>query len=111
MTIPFTQGAELPDTPLTWVDGNGDIVNFASGWTFTLRLGMPAGEAELEKTTGITGAATAPNITVSWAAGELDDLSPGTRVMQLWARQTSSGKDRGPLTELFTIYAPVTPAT
>lgn len=100
-------GSELPDYPVTWRDSAGAVPNFASGWTFTLKLGFPGRAPVLTKTTGITGAATAPNITVSWDAGEFDDLDPGTYVLELFARQTSSGKDRGPLVELFPLHAAI----
>ena len=101
-------GSELPDYPLVWTDSDEQLIDFASGWTFTLKLGHPGRDAVLTKTTGITGAATSPNVTVVWAAGEFDEVDPGTYVLQLFARQTSSGKDRGPLVELFTLADPVT---
>lgn len=103
----YAIGSELPDYPVTWQDSSGALINFASGWTFTLKLGHPGRDAVLTKTDGITGAATAPNVTITWDAGEFDDLDPGTYVLQLFARN-GAGKDRGPLTELFTLDPPIT---
>lgn len=105
MTSSITIGAELPDYTATWRDGNAAVIDFSTGYTFTLRLGIPGREADFEKTSGITGASTAPNITVAWTAAELDDLTPGTRVLEIWAR--SGGKDRGPFTDLLTLNAAV----
>jgi|SRR5262245_52904507 len=89
--IDYVPGAELPDIPLTWRDSTGQPINFASGYTFTLRLGTPS---TTTKSSGITGAATAPNITVSLTAGEWDAVPVGQWQAQLWARRTSDSKDR-----------------
>lgn len=95
MTEPYTiiQGAELPDLTITWRDQNDAIINFATGYTFTLKLGQPGQAATLTKTTGITGSANSPNITVTWA-GDLDMLPPALYTLQLTARRTADGKDR-----------------
>lgn len=103
----YAIGSELPDYPVTWRDGDGAVIPFDAGWSFTLKLGHPGRAAVLTKTEGITGAATAPNVTVTWDAGEFDDLDPGTYVLQLFARD-EDGKDRGPLTELFTLDPAIT---
>lgn len=102
----YTLGSDDPDYPTTWVDGNGNVIDFSAGdWTYEVRLGFPGREAEFSKTTGITGAATAPNITITWAPGDLDDLTPGTRLLQIFP--TRAGRTRSPLTELFTLNAAV----
>jgi hypothetical protein len=104
----YSTTTELPTYPITWTDSTGTVIDFATGWTFTLKLGFPGRPAVLTKTTGITGAATAPNVTVAWVVDEFAELDPGTYVLELVARHTSSGKDRGPLVELFTLADPVT---
>lgn len=98
-------GAEDPTYPVTWRDSAGAVIDF-SGATFTLRLGHPGRTAVLEKTSGIVGAATAPNVTVTWAPTDFDDVPAGTYVLQL--TPTFAGRQRSPLTELFTLAAPVT---
>lgn len=86
-------GAELPDITAVWRDSEGTLIDFSSGWTFTLKLNT---FPPFVKTTGITGAATSPNVRIAFAAGELDDLPPGTHRAQLWAKR-GDGKDRVPL--------------
>lgn len=73
--------AERPTFRLSWYDDDDAIIDFSAS-TFSLKIGNPGSTALLTKTTGITGAATAPNITVAWAAGELD-LTPGTYQWQM----------------------------
>jgi hypothetical protein len=49
----------------------------------------------LTKSAGITGAATSPNITISWADDELDaPLTAGTWPGWITAVNTASGKER-----------------
>lgn len=99
-------GSEDPTYPITWSNSAGNVIDFSDlSWTYELRLGFPVRGAVLTKTTGITGAATAPNITVTWAPGELDELDPGTYVLQL--TPTLAGRSRSPITELFTLAAPI----
>lgn len=93
-TVEYVKGSELPDLAVTWTDTNGDVINFASGWTFTVRIGVEGQEAEITKTSGITGSATAPNVTVAWTAGELDDLAVRVWSCQITAHNEVSGKDR-----------------
>lgn len=94
MTVEYTIGAELPDVAITWTDDNSAVIDFSTGWTFTVKVGLPDQAAALTKTTGITGAATAPNLTIAWAAGELDAVGSGAWLGQVTARNTASGKDR-----------------
>lgn len=92
LTLEYTVGAELPDYELTWNDADGDLIDYSTGWTFELRVDTPTPTV---KSTGIIGAATAPNVTVSIADGEWDDLpAPATFGAQLWAHRESDGRDR-----------------
>lgn len=93
-TVEYVKGSELPDLAITWTDTNGDVINFETGWTFTVRVGVAGQEAEITKETGIDGSATAPNVVVSWSAGELDDLVARVWACQITARNTATGKDR-----------------
>jgi hypothetical protein len=62
---------EYPSIHLVWKDGDGNLINFASGYTWTVRLAQGS-EAIVEKTTGIVGSSTSPNVTINWTIGELD---------------------------------------
>jgi hypothetical protein len=93
-TVEYTIGAELPDTAITWTDESGNLINFSSGWTFTVKVGDQGKTALLTKSTGITGAAAAPNLTIAWAAGELDGVGSGAWACQVTAHNTASAKDR-----------------
>lgn len=95
MSVPYTQGAELPDLTFEWRDSTGALIDFSSGYTFVLKLGTPGQAAVLTKSTGITGAATNPNVTVVWAtSGELNTLTPGVYTLQLIATRSSDSKQR-----------------
>jgi hypothetical protein len=89
----YTVGDELPSIEIDWyVDGV--LVDFSSGYSWRLRVGR-GDTATVEKTTGITGAATSPNVTIDWSDGELPDPdAPTMYTAQLRARRTSDNKDR-----------------
>jgi hypothetical protein len=94
MIFEHTLGSELPDDAFEWTDAQNSLINFSTGWTFQVVVGFPNQTAVLTKTTGITGAATAPNVTISWADGELDDpLTAGTWPGWISATNTA-GKNR-----------------
>lgn len=90
----YTHGAELPSVGIEWTDSSGGILDFSLGWTFTVKIGQPNADADVTKTSGITGDAALPNIVIAWDPGELDDLDTGAYVLQVAARHTASGKDR-----------------
>ena len=92
----YRAGAELPDLALTWKDTDGTVIDFSSGWTFTVTVtGRGDTVAVFTKTTGITGAAGDPNVTIAWAvAGEISVLAVGAYDLQLRARRTADSKDR-----------------
>lgn len=95
MSAEYFQGSDLPDLKITWPDDTGAPINFSTGWTFTVKVGPRGGAALLTKTTGITGSATAPNLTVSWSTvGELNTLAPGVHTIQVTALRTSDNKER-----------------
>lgn len=93
--LEYIQGADLPDAAITWRDRNNSIIDFSSGHTFSLKIGTPGQTALLTKSTGFTGAATSPNLTVAWAtSGELNTLTAGTYSGQIKATRNSDSKDR-----------------
>lgn len=79
-----------------WDDpATGQLIDFSSGWSFTFHL-VSANKHFLEKTTGIIGAATSPNVAVQLAAGELAAASllvPGLYVALLTARRVADSVD------------------
>lgn len=92
-TPTYVAGDELPSLALTWKDTDNNVIDFSTGYTFRLRL-VRGNTTALEKTSGIAGAAAAPNVTVDWASGELDGLERGNYQAQLRARRTVDDKDR-----------------
>lgn len=93
MIFEHTLGSELPDDAFDWTDRQENLIDFSDGWTFSLEVGFPNQDAVLTKSTGITGAATSPNITISWEDGELAaPLTAGA--WPGWIIATSSGRER-----------------
>jgi hypothetical protein len=97
-TLTFHRNAERPTLKLWLVDDNLTLIDFSVGYTFGFKIGAVGATALLNKTSGITGAAGAgtepvgtPNVTVAWAAGELN-ITPGNYRWQLVA--TTGGLDR-----------------
>jgi hypothetical protein len=98
----YYKGAELPDLHLTWEDEDGGVINFAAGWTFSVKVAREGSTtAAFSKSSGITGSASAPNVVIAWAtSGELSTLAPGRYIVQVVATRSSDSKDRyfqGPL--------------
>jgi hypothetical protein len=94
MIIKYYKGAEHPDIRLTWLSDAGTVIDFSAGYTFELKIGHGGSAAVLTKSTGIAGAQTSPNITVTFFAAELDSLPAGLYEGQLRANLTASNKDR-----------------
>lgn len=103
MTVPYTNGADLPDLAITWKDHAGNIINFSTGWTFSVKVGVVGATALFTKTTGITGAATGPNLVIAWAVtGELNSLAPNkSYTVSITATRTADGKERKMATTIF----------
>ena len=92
MAVQYEIGEELDDLQVTWLDPDGNVRNFSTGWTFELKIGQTGSAAVMTKTTGITGSATAPNLVVTFAAEELV-MAAATYTAQLRARRTIDSKD------------------
>ncbi|MGH6691764.1 MAG: hypothetical protein ACREF4_13920, partial [Gammaproteobacteria bacterium] len=90
--LEYTVGAELPDTHITWRDSSGNLIDFLTGHTFQLRINTTP--TTTIKSTGITGAATDPNITIQFTTGELAAIAPAQYIAQLWANRTADNRDR-----------------
>ena len=87
----YRQDQEVPSFAVSWADADGDLIDFSAGYTFQVLLVNTAGTIVVTKTSNITGSATAPNVTVAWAAGELN-ITPGTYLLHLKA--TTGTSDR-----------------
>lgn len=93
-TIVYTLGADLPDLAITWRDSSDTLIDFSTGHTFTVKIGRPGATAFVTKTLGITGAATAPNVSISWSITDLASLAAGIYTIQIVARRIVDSKDR-----------------
>jgi hypothetical protein len=96
--LSYHKNAERPAAELWWNDDDGTLIDFASGYTWSLKIGVVGSTALLTKTTNITGAAGSgtepdgtPNVVITWTAGELA-LTAGSYTWQLTA--TTSSLDR-----------------
>ncbi len=97
-TFTYRKSAERPAAKLWLYDDDRTLIDFSSGYTFSLKIGVPGSAALLTKTSNIVGAAGSgteptgtPNITVTWTAGELA-LTPGAYAWELTC--TTSALDR-----------------
>lgn len=95
-SVVYVENAELPDLALTWLDSHGDIIDFSSGYTFSVAVGVVGSAAIFTKSTGIVASASDPNLTLQWAtAGELSTLTAGTTyTATVTAIRTSDSKER-----------------
>ena len=96
--VTYVKTADRPALQIWWFDDDGALIDFSSGYTFSLKVGSRGMAASLVKTSNIVGAAGAgveptgtPNVVVTWAAGELA-LAAGGYLAQLTA--TTSSLDR-----------------
>jgi hypothetical protein len=97
-TLKYHKSAERPEAQLWILDDDGSLIDFATGYSFSLKIGQLGSPAVVTKTSGITGATGAgieptgtPNVTVAWSFDELS-ITPGLYTWQLTA--TNSGNDR-----------------
>jgi hypothetical protein len=104
-----TKGSELPDIAVTWYQNDGvTLYNFSSGWTFAVRIGNP-GQAALVTPTA-TGAATAPNLTITFDPDDLNTIPAGTYHLDVTPRFTGTSKDLDTRTWLFQVLEGVAAA-
>jgi hypothetical protein len=93
------RGAERPALQFWLRDTAKNLIDFSTGYTFSFKIGYPGQAALLTKTSGIVGAAGSgvdptgtPNVTVTFSAGELDNVPRGKYEWQITA--TTGGNDR-----------------
>jgi hypothetical protein len=107
MALTVFRTAERPELKFWLLDDAAALVDLSTGYTFTFKIGIPGQTAVFTKTTGLTGAAGSgteptgtPNLTATFAAGDLDSLTKGLYRWQVAAR-TGASLDRfwdGPIT-------------
>lgn len=77
---------------LAWKDYAGALYNFSTGWTFSAKvvaLGLNA--ALVTKTSGITGAATSPNVVIDFETADFTPLTAGADYQVILTATPSSG--------------------
>jgi hypothetical protein len=89
MAVEYEIGEELDPLEITWLDADGGVRNFASGWTFEFKLGTLGQAALLTKTSGITGNNNSPNVVIDFAVDELT-VPAGSYKGQLRARNAAN---------------------
>lgn len=99
-TYEYRADQELPAIPVEWLDRDGAVIDLSTGWTFTVKIALASAPNTVlvTKSSGITGAATSPNVTVDWSTSDFTTLTPAATgtgyVAHLYARRTSDSKDR-----------------
>lgn len=91
-----TRGAEIPDRTFTWIDeATGIPIPFTTQpHTFNMLI---ATTPVTDKTTGIVGNDSDPNVLISFTQDEINSIPAGHYHAQLWARRNSDNKDREPI--------------
>lgn len=83
--IDYVVGATSPSTTISWHEA-GVLVDFSTGWTFAAKMYAPgSGVTAITKSSGISGAATDPNVTINWTAGDLGALAAGLYALEVTA--------------------------
>lgn len=96
---------ELPALALEWKDRAGDVIDFSSGWTATVKVVTAAAPTTVihTKTSGITLAATSPNYLIDWSASDMSTITaaltftstgPVRCLVYAYCKRDSDSKDR-----------------
>lgn len=105
----YRQDQEEPAFAVDWRDHNNQVIDFSTGYSFQVKLKKGvATAAVLTKTTGVTGSADSPNITIAWASGELN-VDPGEYIVFIKATSVAGDRRFMPGSEP-TIIIELTPA-
>lgn len=99
MNFTYHKDQELPSISVLWEAGDGAPMQFATGWTFSLKICLTSAPFTIvaTKTAGLTGADVFPNVTIDWATTDFSALTAtdaGTQyTCYLYARRTADSKD------------------
>ena len=103
MSAEYSPGDELGDLGLYFMDTNGALIDFSTGYTFVVTILDGDGNVLVTKSDDITGAAGSlttnpptPNVTIAWdTTGELDQITtPGSYPFRCVATRTADSKNR-----------------
>jgi len=89
----YVKGDELEGVDITWYEPDGSLYDFTSGWSFRARIGNPGQAALVEKTTGFTPGAMAPNLRIPWTANQLNAIPAGTYHLDVTATIIATSQD------------------
>lgn len=105
----YRQDQEEPAFAVDWRDHDNQTIDFSTGYTFQVKLSKGVGTAAtVTKTSGITGSATSPNVTIAWASGELN-IDPGEYIVFIKAVSVAGDRRFMPGSEPTIVIEP-TPA-
>ena len=92
LLLEYLEGASKPDFTIDWyADDDGTIIDFSTGYTFTLVV-SDANGIKFTKSSGITGAATLPNVTGVWdTSTEISTLTGPATYEAVLTAATKSG--------------------
>lgn len=99
MNYTYRKDQELPAIGVEWLDGDGVAIDFSSGWTFSVKIcsASAASTVLATKSSGISGSASLPNITIDWSTSDFTGLTADGKgslyVAHLYAHRTADSKD------------------
>lgn len=99
-TYTYRADQELPAMALEWLDRDGTVIDFSTDYNFTVQLTRKTQPTTVvaTKTTGVTGAATSPNVLIDWSTSDFSGLTAEdngtTYLVHVTARRTADSKDR-----------------
>lgn len=93
MSVPYVYAPtdEDPSIPLEWLDRDGAVIDLSSATFSVVLRERSTNTAAVTKSSGVTGASTSPNVTITWGTGELASLSG---VYELVVTATVGGRAR-----------------
>lgn len=101
--IVYYIGSDNPVASVFWTDWAGNLIDFSTGYTFTVKVGTTdALTTNFTKTTGITGAVGSltsvpqvANLSIQWATvAELNTLTAGLYLLQITALNVADSRQR-----------------
>jgi hypothetical protein len=97
MPFQYAQGATIPDAGVSWLDANGNVINF-NAYNLTAQLSGRAPNGALVTASVFNNpqpnGTTLPNVTVYWSATDLGSLLPGVYTLEIKANRAIDGKNR-----------------
>lgn len=85
MTVTYNRGAGQPSVGITWRANDNSVIDFSAVTDWEVRIGSRLVN-RLTKTANITGAATAPNVRITFTEVELESVPAGRHLIEVTAR-------------------------